>query len=96
MNSLFYSKEEKKAFWVSGYCYDHSEFDVDKIIENLKANKDKFIAYLKIESTVKTFEIFRSCRYKGMRVFYSENIESCPEGFFEIGKDWTMFKWLES
>ena len=91
---LFYSPSEKRAFWVS-QC--HIPDNIDDLISTLKQYKQEFIAHLKnitIQS-VYTTTISTSNEYRGHTVFWADNIETCPTDFFEIGHDWTMWKWLK-
>ncbi len=97
MHKFFYSPFEKIAFYISGYSILHNEYDVKKITASLELDRKKIIDALKLDNdaVVKTFEIKDSRFYKGMRVFYIEEIEENPKGFFNI-TDWTMDKWCSN
>lgn len=99
MKDLFYSWDEKILFWVAGYTAD---LNTDNVIEknrDLLENALEFAGKAQCDvSSVKTFEILKSSRYKYMRVFYV-NSDFCPSDAFVIGKGehkWTMSEWLSS
>lgn len=90
---LFYSEAEKILFWVAGYT-DNSHH-VNDIISVLKNLRDHF-KRLGAKGAIKTDFITTSRRYKHMRYFWCEDIETCPAGAFPITAEngWTMDKWL--
>jgi len=103
MDNIFYSREEKTAFWVAGYCRDlNTDLAQQKVYDMLK-NAKKFAKWAGVDvGTVKTYEITQSRRYKHMRMFYADGINEAPKGAFCIGgqredgsvSDWTMTKWI--
>lgn len=97
MENLFYSENEKLAFWVSGY--DISSYNCSEIIKYLQSTTLEAVNILDIPTKnvkgISTYVIRESRRYKHMRVFYVTT-EVCPKDAFVItnGDDWTMHKWL--
>lgn len=92
MKDLFYSNSEKILFQIAGYTQDHHLANVVEMTTDLI----KFANEVGCDiSEVKTHFIEKSSRYKHMRVFY---IDSDTPGLdaFELGDDWTMWKWLEN
>ena len=95
MKDLFYSPEEKTAFYVAGYT-DNSHL-VENIVTMLTEHTKKFSAKVGVDpKAVKTDFITSSRRYKHMRVFYAGNITTPPADAFVITAEngWTMDKWL--
>lgn len=97
MKKLFYSKNEKILFWVSGY--DTGNYSVNAIVKYLQQNAYKLADLINCDSDlVQTLVVHNSSRYKDMRVFFihvePQLVESIPDVFL-IGEDWTMYKWLE-
>lgn len=98
MENLFYSKKEKILFWIAGYTADGSTGRVLEKIRHLKDYAEQFAATspeVRIDA-VNTDYIQKSSRYKYMRVFWADGIESPPADAFIIGdgSDWTMNSWL--
>lgn len=92
--NLFYSTQEGILFWVAGYTRDGNTENVQEIIASLKENAQTFADHAGVPfEKVLTFYNTRPPRYQYMRIFYAycEN-----KGGFELGKDWTMYKWLTS
>ena len=96
MKDLFYSVSEKKLFWIAGYT-DNSH-NVKEIVSTLTNNRNHFIRICKLpeNSVVNTDYITKSSRYKSMRFFWVDNVETPPEDAFELGNDWTMHKWISN
>ena len=96
IEGLFYSKTDKKLFYIPNY-YTHGTGMVKVLIENLKeceAVIRKF-APESVSGDVYCREITKSSRYKSMWCF-SVDFETCPDEAFELGDDWTMTKWIEN
>lgn len=96
MEDLFYSVSEKKLFWIAGYT-DNS-YNVKEIVSTLTNNRNYFIKNCKLteNTVVRTDYITQSSRYKSMRYFWVDNIETPPKDAFELGDDWTMDKWISN
>jgi len=85
MLNCFYSPSEKRAFWIYGYCILGFNEDFDTIIELLTIQKSRFLQALgKPDAVVQTTQIFSSSCYKNHRVYYADNIETCPPDFKEL------------
>lgn len=96
MKDLFYSNEEKILFYIAGYTQDHHLSNVVEMTTDLMNNAIKFANEVGCDlSQVKTTFIEKSSRYKYMRVFYINSDEPKLDAF-ELGGDWTMWKWLEN
>ncbi len=102
-HELFYSTSEKILFYVAGYT-DNSD-KVSEIKKTLNAGVKVLVDILKDsgyieldEKLVNTTFVTHSMRYKYMRVFYVQNVEKkyVSKSAFQIGKDWTMDKWLKN
>ena len=94
---LYYSEHDKRLFWVAGYTDNAS--GVDTHIRMLTAKRDIFLKMCGLESgNVKTEYVTKSTRYKSMRYFWIDEIESseAPEEAYRLGSDWTMIKWIEN
>jgi hypothetical protein len=95
---LFYSVNEKKLFWITGYT-DNS-YNINVMISMLTNNKNHFIKIgnLKKNAQINTDMILKSSRYKNMRYFWVDKIEieNVPKEAFQISNDWTMDKWIEN
>lgn len=106
MEGLFYSKDEKILFWVTGYCWVDSTQNITEQISGLNEKRKEFLFSIKPENQpedaynkIKTYQIQTSRRYKYMRVFWLEGIKpnQVPEEAYNItSSDWTMQKWLEN
>ena len=97
MKNLFYSPSEKIAFWVAGYCEDLNTDNVVSKTRSLLENGQSFAAHLGIElKSVNTYEILKSQRYRNMRLFYANGVDSAPDGSFVITNEngWTMSEWV--
>jgi len=96
MENLFYSENEKIAFYIAGYT-DNSLL-VEDIISMLTKHTEKFSEKVCVDpKVVKTDYIVNSSRYKEMRVFYAE-VEKKPKDAFVLTskQGWTMHKWLHN
>lgn len=96
MENLFYAYQGKVLFHVAGY--QDNDNNVVNIIKALNAGARKLAGLISVDKKrVQTFLIEKSRRYKHMRVFFIENVESAfvPQGTYRIGADWTMETWLE-
>ena len=97
--NTFYSQKNYGGtlFYVAGYTDSFCE--VNKITRMLQEGKDviKMICPSAKEDQIKTDYINQSRRYKGMRIFYVENIQEAdvPEFVFKLGEDWDMWEWLK-
>jgi hypothetical protein len=94
MQNLFYSENEKLAFWVSGY--DISSNNVQEIMQYLIKTSAKACDLLNISVfKLETIIVSESRRYKYMRVFYAK-VNKMPDNAFIISDEngWTMHKWL--
>lgn len=91
---LFYSTEEGILFWVAGYTRDGNTNSVKEIVQSLEENAKTFAEKAEVDfDKVLTLYNERPPRYQYMRIFYAY----CKnKGGFELGKDWTMYKWLNS
>ena len=92
---LFYSESDKRLFWVAGYTDNAAS--VDTHVNMLTAKRDIFLKMCGLESgNVKTEYVTKSTRYKSMRYFWIDKIESSavPEEAYRLGSDWTMVKWI--
>jgi hypothetical protein len=96
MEDLFYSLSEKKLFWVAGYT-DNS-YGVKEIISVLENNRNYFIKSCKLPTNalVKTDYITVSRRYKSIRYFWVDDVETPPKEAFILNDDWTMHKWISN
>ena len=94
MENLFYSENEKLAFWVSGY--DISSNNVQEIMQHFITKSAKACDLLNVSAfKLETIVISESRRYKYMRVFYAK-VNKKPDNAFNITlrNEWTMDKWL--
>ncbi len=94
MKDLFYSISEKSLFWIAGYT-DNS-CNVREIVSVLENNRRHFVSNCKLpkNALVNTDYITSSSRYKSMRYFWINDIETPPKDAFVLGEDWTMHKWI--
>ena len=97
MKETFYSEKDGFLFWVAGYTRDGNTRYVTQMIESLKEGAQTFADFAGVPiETVMTDFVEKSQRYKFMRVFYVESTEKkAPENAFRLGKDWTMWQWLQ-
>lgn len=99
MKEFFYSPVEKILFYIPDYYLD-SNSSVNAFVESLTINADKLVKSLESLSgklkEVKSAFIEESRRYKRMRVFWIENIETPPQEAFVLNEEWTMWKWLNN
>jgi len=96
MKDLFYSQTEQRLFWIAGYT-DNSSL-VTSIVLTLESCRNYFIKQCKLPQNafIKTDYCTSSMRYKSMRYFWVDNIETPPEDAFVLGDDWTMDKWIKN
>ncbi len=92
VNGLFYSINDKKLFWIPNY-YTNGSGNLEQLLKNLKEGKSILRHFVK-RGSIHTSEILVSRRYKSMW-YFSVETEVCPKEAFEIGKDWTMWKWIQ-
>lgn len=96
MTNLFYSENEEILFWIAGYTADNNSSLVINKINSLKENALLFAKASGCKlGTIRTIYVRDRSKYKFNRVFYCESPKNIPEGTFHIGKDWTIWKWLE-
>lgn len=96
MDNLFYSEIDKVLFWVAGYR-DNSD-SIKEIVAMLNEHAEILSKETGVEKdNIKTFFVERSRRYKNMRVFYVEDVETAPEKAYTISSKngWTMMKWIQ-
>ena len=91
MKDLFYSPEEKIAFWVCGYA---DSTIVPELIKILSENSKKFMEAVGESElkNIRSYMIEESLCYKSMRVFYC-SMDVQPKSAFVIN-NWTMEEWL--
>lgn len=86
MKNLFYAHSDKKLFYIAGY-----------LDNNLKSLNQAALEFSKVAKCnveeVHTFTVQNSRHYKYMQVFYVIT-EKIAQGAFELGSDWTMWKWI--
>lgn len=97
MESLFYSQSEQRAFLIPDHYID-SNSNVNQFTANLHKHASELVKACngtpEMLNDVKSSHIESSRRYKYMRVFWIDNIGTCPKGAFELGIEngWTMWK----
>jgi hypothetical protein len=97
MENLFYSTKEQIAFYITGYV---DTTNVNAMIKVLEDEKKTFIEACNAkgveETTVQSYEIRKSSRYKSMRVFYALNVPESPKDASQLGESWTMDAWISN
>ncbi len=98
MKELFYSPSDKKLFYIAGYT-DNS-YCVKTIIASLSSQTKYFLKFVGFpdNTIVRTDYITKSSRYKSMRYFWINDVDSeeIPEEAFVLNEDWDMYKWIEN
>lgn len=92
MDNLFYSKNEKRLFWIAGYT-DNNPGAVASAIMLIESAKKLAGKAEKDPTDVNTFFVDESNRYKNMRVYWVDT-EKIPEDAFIIDGNWTMMNWI--
>lgn len=93
-SDFYYSNSDKIAFMIVGY---DNPSEVNELMKTLKRGKAKILKLIKkADAEVFTTIVSESSRYKHMRVFYIRDIprKYVHSSAFELGKDWSMHKWL--
>ena len=93
IDGLFYSTTEKKLFFIPKY-YTHGTGMLDNLIENLEEGKAMLRKFVPT-GEIYCDEIRKSSRYKSMW-YFSIELDKAPAEAFELGEDWSMFKWIEN
>jgi len=93
IEGLFYSTVEKKLFYIPTY-YTHGTGMLKNLIKNLEEGRKVLRQFAPI-GDIYCDEIRKSSRYKSAW-YFSVKTGVCPEEAFQLGEDWTMFKWIEN
>jgi hypothetical protein len=93
--NLYYCPKDKRVFEVVGYSSIDNSTNVKDQISTLQNNYN-YYSKLFGTKTIETLVVTNSTRFKQMRVFYADNIESdkVPKEAYVLKDDWTMHKWL--
>lgn len=81
-DNLFYSSKEGILFWIAGYTRNDNTENAQTFADHVGIPLEKVFTYYNT----------RPPRYQYMRIFYAYIPK--VEGAFELGEDWTMYKWL--
>jgi len=88
---LFYSKQDKKLFYIPSY-YTHGTGLLTHLVSNLKKGEEIIKAFAP-DGEIYCREITDSSRYKSMW-YFCVSLEECPKEAFELGDEWTMHAWI--
>jgi|GEM_PF-2911335 hypothetical protein len=95
-NELFYTKTDKQLFKI---IHDFNSTVVKEMVSQIEEKAQEFAKICGVDyKLVRTFPINNSSRYSGKRVLSLGNIEAgdVPKSAYQLGSDWTMWKWLKS
>lgn len=93
INGLFYSENDKQLFWIPNY-YTNGSGGLTQLRKNLKEGESVLRAFVP-KGEIGCSEILKSSRYKSMW-YFSIDCDTCPKEAFKLGKDWTMFGWIQN
>lgn len=93
MEGLFYSTEEKILFYIPNH-YTNGTGLLKVLYKNLQEAEQVLRQFQPI-SDIYCKEITTSTRYKYMWCFYTV-LNECPKEAFELGKGWTVDKWISN
>lgn len=93
VKGLFYSSAEKKLFFIPDY-YTNGTGSLSVLRKNLESS-ERVLRNYSHQGEIQCGEILQSSRYKSMW-YFSVDCDYCPAKAFDLGKDWTMMKWIQN
>jgi len=86
MKNLYYSALHNIAFWFSGYDVAHDEIIVSDFLKELEQKQQEFITQMGYDCEVKTYVAGCTSEDPTFRIYYTEHVYHCPNGFVEINR----------